>query len=339
MQYLLFFIFIFIIWTLFWSFSSVIIWRLRNNEKWILTWRSMCPTCKHMLHAKDLVPIFSYISTKWKCRYCNEKVSIRYPIYEFVFWIFFAISWLMFVDINLLFMLNSVEIIKLITILFITFITLIFVIYDILYTEVPEEVMAVWIVWVLAILVIQTFAPNISVFTETIASLDIFKKILLVISSVWIVWWFYAIMLKWFDEKIDILITIWLFLLLFYVKNLLWINFENSALLSWVMSALVIFTFFLIQILVSNWVAMWQWDLRIAIFMWLILGFKLWLAWLFIAYLVWSVIGILILVIQKIWKKKKDSTVPFGPFLACWLLGAIYFQTMITEYMDKLFYL
>lgn len=44
----------------------------------ILRWRSQCPSCKHTLHTKDLIPLVSYISTGGKCRYCKKKIS---PIY------------------------------------------------------------------------------------------------------------------------------------------------------------------------------------------------------------------------------------------------------------------
>jgi len=36
------------------------------------------------LKAKDLIPVFSYIFLKGKCRYCNEPVSIQYPVVEMI---------------------------------------------------------------------------------------------------------------------------------------------------------------------------------------------------------------------------------------------------------------
>ena len=46
--------------------------------------RSHCMSCGHQLAARDLVPLFSWLSTGGKCRYCGEPVSIRYPMTELV---------------------------------------------------------------------------------------------------------------------------------------------------------------------------------------------------------------------------------------------------------------
>ena len=46
--------------------------------------RSRCPKCNHVLSAKDLIPLISWISTKGKCRYCGESISRRYPVTEMV---------------------------------------------------------------------------------------------------------------------------------------------------------------------------------------------------------------------------------------------------------------
>lgn len=55
--------------------------RICNGES-ISRGRSHCMSCGHQLSVKDLVPLFSWLSTGGKCRYCGEKVSIRYPLSE-----------------------------------------------------------------------------------------------------------------------------------------------------------------------------------------------------------------------------------------------------------------
>jgi leader peptidase (prepilin peptidase)/N-methyltransferase len=35
-----------------------------------------------MLNALDLIPVFSWILNKTKCKHCNEKVSAIYPLLE-----------------------------------------------------------------------------------------------------------------------------------------------------------------------------------------------------------------------------------------------------------------
>jgi prepilin signal peptidase PulO-like enzyme (type II secretory pathway) len=44
--------------------------------------RSLCPQCDHELVAKDLIPLFSWLALRGKCRYCGNKISIQYPLLE-----------------------------------------------------------------------------------------------------------------------------------------------------------------------------------------------------------------------------------------------------------------
>ncbi len=64
------------------SFLNVVIYRLHAGIGF-LRGRSYCPFCKHDLGLKDLVPLFSFLSLKGKCRYCNKPISWQYPLVEF----------------------------------------------------------------------------------------------------------------------------------------------------------------------------------------------------------------------------------------------------------------
>lgn len=44
--------------------------------------RSFCPQCKHILGWQDLIPLFSFLILKGKCRYCQQKISWQYPLVE-----------------------------------------------------------------------------------------------------------------------------------------------------------------------------------------------------------------------------------------------------------------
>ena len=46
--------------------------------------RSRCPLCGHVLGAVELIPVVSYILQRGRCRSCNGKISIRYPLSEIV---------------------------------------------------------------------------------------------------------------------------------------------------------------------------------------------------------------------------------------------------------------
>ncbi len=43
---------------------------------------SHCPQCKHRLSALDNIPLFGWLLLKGRCRYCQTKISIQYPLVE-----------------------------------------------------------------------------------------------------------------------------------------------------------------------------------------------------------------------------------------------------------------
>ena len=63
------------------SFLNCVIYRLEKGESF-LRGRSYCPNCKHILDWQDLIPLFSFLILKGKCRYCSQKISLQYPLVE-----------------------------------------------------------------------------------------------------------------------------------------------------------------------------------------------------------------------------------------------------------------
>jgi leader peptidase (prepilin peptidase)/N-methyltransferase len=43
---------------------------------------SHCPHCKHPLSAADNIPLFGWLLLRGRCRYCQAKISIQYPLVE-----------------------------------------------------------------------------------------------------------------------------------------------------------------------------------------------------------------------------------------------------------------
>ncbi len=86
---------IFIFGLIFGSFYNVCIYRLESGES-ISKGRSHCQTCNHNLNALDLIPVFSYLLLQGKCRYCKEKISIRYPLVELLTGCLFVLSFMCF---------------------------------------------------------------------------------------------------------------------------------------------------------------------------------------------------------------------------------------------------
>ena len=48
----------------------------------LVTPRSRCPHCLSMIKAIYNVPVFSYLLLEGKCKNCNNKISLRYPLVE-----------------------------------------------------------------------------------------------------------------------------------------------------------------------------------------------------------------------------------------------------------------
>lgn len=78
---LIFYILIFCIGSLFGSFFTLAVYRLPLHQD-ITHERSYCPNCNHKLSFWDMIPIFSYIFLGGKCRYCKNKIRIRYLLLE-----------------------------------------------------------------------------------------------------------------------------------------------------------------------------------------------------------------------------------------------------------------
>ncbi len=77
------------------SFYNVLGYRLPKKES-IAFPASHCVECNHKLGFFDLIPIFSYLFLGGKCRYCKKKISIVYPIIEFITGILFVLSYYVF---------------------------------------------------------------------------------------------------------------------------------------------------------------------------------------------------------------------------------------------------
>lgn len=79
--------------TFFGSFFTLAVYRIPKKEDIFLK-HSYCPNCNHKLGFFDLFPVISYLALKGHCRYCNNKIRVRYFILEIVSGISFVlIGW------------------------------------------------------------------------------------------------------------------------------------------------------------------------------------------------------------------------------------------------------
>lgn len=89
---ILYTIFFFIYGLIFGSFFNVVGLRVPKNES-IVTPPSHCTICDRRLTFKDLVPVFSFVFLKGKCRGCGTKIHWIYPVMELTTGVLFAFAY------------------------------------------------------------------------------------------------------------------------------------------------------------------------------------------------------------------------------------------------------
>lgn len=72
------------------SFVNVLIYRIPEGKS-IATPPSGCMKCGTRLKPLDLVPVFSYIFLRGRCRYCGAAISPRYPAVELLTAVVYAV--------------------------------------------------------------------------------------------------------------------------------------------------------------------------------------------------------------------------------------------------------
>ena len=70
------------------SFINVLV--LRSGAR-ALSGRSACMSCGAKIRWLDLIPVFSWLHLRGRCRACGSRISIQYPIVEFCVGILFAL--------------------------------------------------------------------------------------------------------------------------------------------------------------------------------------------------------------------------------------------------------
>lgn len=65
------------------SFLNVVLLR-KNTGETIARGRSRCFSCGKMIVWYDNIPLFSYLFLRGRCRHCRSKISLQYPLVEFL---------------------------------------------------------------------------------------------------------------------------------------------------------------------------------------------------------------------------------------------------------------
>lgn len=134
------------------SFINAGIYRFKTKKK--ITGNSMCPNCKHKLGPLDLVPLFSYLFLRGKCRYCKTSISIQYPIVELLTSIIYILVTIHLLEVYTLYSKYSSYIapvfIYSIWFIVITGILIFIAVYDFKYKIIPNEFVLAGVILTLA---------------------------------------------------------------------------------------------------------------------------------------------------------------------------------------------
>ena len=156
------------------SFLNVVI--LRYNTGKSISGRSSCATCRHKLKWFELIPIFSFLFLKGRCRKCDARISLQYPLVELFTGIIFYLIWLN----NFNFLQNILAIGLSLTLIFIT-------VYDIRHKIIPN----ITIIFLLLIVILWKMIDFLK-YTDTrnIFFLDIFLGSIIVSLPIALLWYF-----------------------------------------------------------------------------------------------------------------------------------------------------
>jgi leader peptidase (prepilin peptidase)/N-methyltransferase len=140
--------YVFFIGSIMGSFYNVV--GIRIPEKESLLGRSHCPKCGRTLGWLELFPIVGYLVLKGHCKNCNTKISVKYPIMEFITGALFLVSFVILGQ-------NVVE-----YILIIVFISLLVIITvsDMYYQIVPDIILIVFLPLILGLRMASPVIPR-----------------------------------------------------------------------------------------------------------------------------------------------------------------------------------
>ena len=162
----MFLFYIFIIGLCVGSFLNVLIDRLSNDES--ILGRSHCDKCKKQLKSKDLIPVFSYIFLKGKCRFCKKKINARYPVVELLTGTLFLSYFIFIPQVTVVSQVLELALISALIVIFFA---------DLKYQIIPDQMLI--LIGILAILMLIQNNPNVTLlmkrlFDSILVSLPIF---------------------------------------------------------------------------------------------------------------------------------------------------------------------
>jgi len=155
----------FLLGLVFGSFFNVVGLRV-PLKKSIVSPRSACSNCGHTLHSSELVPVFSYVLQKGKCRNCGTHISILYPLIELLTGCLFV-----FALIQIGFQMELLVALSLISLL------VIIVVSDLAYMLIPDRIL---LFFLLVFIIERYFIPLDSWWNSMIGAVGAFVVLFLI---------------------------------------------------------------------------------------------------------------------------------------------------------------
>ena len=109
------------------SFLNVLLFRYNSGRS--ILGRSCCMSCGYTLTVRELIPIVSFIASFGRCRQCESKISLQYPLVE-------ALTGLLFLGIYFL----DLPILALLYMLVATSLLIVLLVYDIHHKIIPDAI-------------------------------------------------------------------------------------------------------------------------------------------------------------------------------------------------------
>jgi len=73
------------------SFVNVVAYRIPRGESVVYP-GSACPHCEHPLAWRDNIPVLGWLALGGRCRYCRQRISVRYTLVEAATAAFFVVA-------------------------------------------------------------------------------------------------------------------------------------------------------------------------------------------------------------------------------------------------------
>jgi prepilin signal peptidase PulO-like enzyme (type II secretory pathway) len=164
------------------SFVNAAVWRIHEqsrvsksknrNKKYlsqlsIVHGRSMCSACHHRLAAKDLIPVFSWLILRGKCRYCGKPIPDN-PIAEIGTMLFFVFSYIWWP-----FQFHGIQVVIFVLWLMFGVGFMILTVYDIRWMLLPNKVVypLLGLAIIQALLLVASASQPLHVFLDTLLAM------------------------------------------------------------------------------------------------------------------------------------------------------------------------